>query len=120
MVRCNATRIETAFINNHVCHFCRIYRVILDRYADMDDMWSSLDFTIHESKRESADSNNTAATATTKTEWYRDLFKIYELNLMQIFLVYSLVDRVYDFMEENVYASRQVTLSTKDSACAGA
>ncbi|KAL0099205.1 hypothetical protein PUN28_020049 [Cardiocondyla obscurior] len=46
-------------------------RVILDRCtADMDDMWSSLDFTIHDSERETTDSNTTAtATTTVKTEW---------------------------------------------------
>lgn len=49
-----------------------IFRVILDRYtADIDDMWSSLDFTIHDSKREQMDSNATAtATTTVKREWY--------------------------------------------------
>lgn len=47
-------------------------RVILDRCtADMDEMWSSLDFTIHESKREPVDSNTTAtATTTVKKERY--------------------------------------------------
>ncbi|TGZ48265.1 enhancer of polycomb homolog 1 [Temnothorax longispinosus] len=45
-------------------------RVILDRCTDMDDMWSTLDFTIHDSKRETADSNATAtATTTVKKEW---------------------------------------------------
>lgn len=46
-------------------------RVILDRCtADLDDMWSTLDFTIHDSKRETADSNATAtATTTVKKEW---------------------------------------------------
>ncbi|KMQ96584.1 enhancer of polycomb-like protein [Lasius niger] len=46
-------------------------RVILDRCpVDMDDMWSSLDFTIHDSKRELVDSNATAtATTTVKKEW---------------------------------------------------
>ncbi|KYN14378.1 Enhancer of polycomb like protein 1 [Trachymyrmex cornetzi] len=46
-------------------------RVILDRCtADMDDMWSTLDFTIHDSNRETVDSNATAtATTTVKQEW---------------------------------------------------
>ncbi|KAL6261920.1 hypothetical protein P5V15_007002 [Pogonomyrmex californicus] len=46
-------------------------RVILDRCAsDMDDIWSTLDFTIHDSKRETTDSNATAtATTTIKKEW---------------------------------------------------
>ncbi|XP_051172682.1 enhancer of polycomb homolog 1 isoform X2 [Leptopilina boulardi] len=40
-------------------------RVILDRCpSDMDDMWSSLDFTIHEPKRESIDPTATATTTT--------------------------------------------------------
>ncbi|KYN02573.1 PREDICTED: enhancer of polycomb homolog 1 [Cyphomyrmex costatus] len=46
-------------------------RVILDRCsADMDDMWSTLDFTIHDSNRETTDSNATATAMTTvKQEW---------------------------------------------------
>lgn len=45
----------------------------------MDDMWSTLDFTIHDSKRETADSNATAtATTTVKKEWYA--FAIYVKN----------------------------------------
>ncbi|XP_015588318.1 enhancer of polycomb homolog 1 isoform X2 [Cephus cinctus] len=44
-------------------------RVILDRcVTDMDDMWSSLDFTIHEPKRDNADPTATATT-TVKKEW---------------------------------------------------
>ncbi|XP_043465846.1 enhancer of polycomb homolog 1 [Leptopilina heterotoma] len=40
-------------------------RVILDRCpSDMDDMWSSLDFTIHEPKREPIDPTATATTTT--------------------------------------------------------
>jgi len=52
--------------------FLMICRVILDRCtADMDDMWSTLDFTIHDSNRETVDSNATAtATTTVKQEWY--------------------------------------------------
>ena len=47
-------------------------RVILDRCStDMDDMWSSLDFTIHQPKREPVDSDTTAASITPiKKEWY--------------------------------------------------
>ncbi|XP_017875455.1 enhancer of polycomb homolog 1 isoform X2 [Ceratina calcarata] len=46
-------------------------RVILDRCStDMDDMWSSLDFTIHQPKREPADSDTTATSTTpVKKEW---------------------------------------------------
>jgi len=46
--------------------------MILDRCtADMDEMWSSLDYTIHDSNREPTDSNATAtATTTVKQEWY--------------------------------------------------
>ncbi|EGI58322.1 Enhancer of polycomb-like protein 1 [Acromyrmex echinatior] len=46
-------------------------RVILDRCtADMDDIWSTLDFTIHDSNRETMDSNvTTTATTTIKQEW---------------------------------------------------
>ncbi|XP_072749209.1 enhancer of polycomb homolog 1 [Anoplolepis gracilipes] len=46
-------------------------RVILDRCtADIDDMWSSLDFTIHDSTKRPVDSNATAtATTTVKKEW---------------------------------------------------
>ncbi|XP_043506006.1 enhancer of polycomb homolog 1 [Polistes fuscatus] len=46
-------------------------RVILDRCtSNMDDMWSSLDFTIHEQKREATDSNTTATNSTPiKKEW---------------------------------------------------
>lgn len=54
------------------CVLSIICRVILDRCtSDMDDMWSTLDFTIHDSNRETADSNVTATTTTTvKKEWY--------------------------------------------------
>lgn len=57
------------------CNACftlvTICRVILDRCTpDMDEMWSSLDFTIHDSQRDKADSNETAtATTTVKQEW---------------------------------------------------
>ncbi|KAF7411509.1 hypothetical protein HZH66_000405 [Vespula vulgaris] len=46
-------------------------RVILDRCtSDLDDMWSSLDFTIHEPKREASNSNTTATNSTpVKKEW---------------------------------------------------
>ncbi|KAI4490907.1 hypothetical protein M0802_010581 [Mischocyttarus mexicanus] len=46
-------------------------RVILDRCtSDLDDMWSSLDFTIHETKREATDSNTTATNSTPiNKEW---------------------------------------------------
>ncbi|CAL7933254.1 unnamed protein product [Xylocopa violacea] len=46
-------------------------RVILDRCStDMDDMWSSLDFTIHQPKREPVDSDTTATSTTpVKKEW---------------------------------------------------
>ncbi|XP_012220867.1 enhancer of polycomb homolog 1 [Linepithema humile] len=46
-------------------------RMILDRCtADMDEMWSSLDYTIHDSGREPADSTVTAtATTIVKQEW---------------------------------------------------
>lgn len=33
-------------------------RVILDRYSDKDDFWSSLDFTVHESKHEASTSSS--------------------------------------------------------------
>lgn len=48
------------------------FRVILDRCtSDLDDMWSSLDFTIHEPKREASNSNTTATNSTpVKKEWY--------------------------------------------------
>lgn len=36
----------------------------------MDELWSSLDYTIHESRHESTDSNATAAATTVKKEWY--------------------------------------------------
>ncbi|XP_043599406.1 enhancer of polycomb homolog 1 [Bombus pyrosoma] len=46
-------------------------RVILDRCStDMDDMWSSLDFTIHQPKREPVESDTTATpTIPIKKEW---------------------------------------------------
>ncbi|XP_076624633.1 enhancer of Polycomb [Colletes latitarsis] len=46
-------------------------RVILDRCStDMDDMWSSLDFTIHQPKREPTDSDTTVTSTTSvKKEW---------------------------------------------------
>ncbi|KOX79622.1 Enhancer of polycomb like protein 1 [Melipona quadrifasciata] len=46
-------------------------RVILDRCStDMDDMWSSLDFTIHQPKREPVESDTTATSITPiKKEW---------------------------------------------------
>ncbi|XP_076241435.1 enhancer of Polycomb [Calliopsis andreniformis] len=46
-------------------------RVILDRCStDMDDMWSSLDFTIHQPKREAVDSDATVMSTTpVKKEW---------------------------------------------------
>ncbi|KZC05802.1 Enhancer of polycomb like protein 1 [Dufourea novaeangliae] len=46
-------------------------RVILDRCStDMDDMWSSLDFTIHQPKREPMDTDTTATSTTpVKKEW---------------------------------------------------
>lgn len=49
-----------------------IFRVILDRCStDMDDVWSSLDFTIHQPKREPMDSDTTATSTTpVKKEWY--------------------------------------------------
>lgn len=64
-----------------------ICRVILDRCtADLDDMWSTLDFTIHDSKRETADSNATAtATTTVKKEWYT--FNIIILNYIILLFV---------------------------------
>lgn len=48
------------------------FRVILDRYpSDIDDIWSSLDFTIHESSQN--DDSITTASPTTissvKKEW---------------------------------------------------
>lgn len=44
----------------------------MDRCStDMDDMWSSLDFTIHQPKREPVDSDTTAmSTTSVKKEWY--------------------------------------------------
>ena len=47
------------------------FRVILDRCStNMDDMWSSLDFTIHQAKEESVESDATAtATTPVKDEW---------------------------------------------------
>ncbi|XP_031779324.1 enhancer of polycomb homolog 1 [Nasonia vitripennis] len=43
-------------------------RVILDRYSnDMDDVWSSLDFTIHEPKRDTAVQADATASAATMT-----------------------------------------------------
>ncbi|XP_066597847.1 enhancer of polycomb homolog 1 [Prorops nasuta] len=44
-------------------------RVLLDRCStpDMDDMWSSLDFTIHESKHEVSDISMTGSTTVTPT-----------------------------------------------------
>jgi len=65
-----------------------IYRVILDRCTtDMDDMWSTLDFTIHDSNRETADSNATATAMTTvKKEWYAfTIFKLY-ISLFYIYI----------------------------------
>lgn len=44
----------------------------MDRCStDMDDMWSSLDFTIHQPKREPVESDTTATpTIPIKKEWY--------------------------------------------------
>lgn len=68
---------EKTFKRNCICStkcllLLTIFRVILDRCtADIDDMWSSLDFTIHDSKREPMDSNVTATAMTAvKKEWY--------------------------------------------------
>lgn len=62
----------TVFVRLICSLLLTIFRVILDRCpVDIDDMWSSLDFTIHDSKRELVDSNATAtATTTVKKEWY--------------------------------------------------
>jgi hypothetical protein len=53
-------------------HTILYIRIILDRYSnDMDDIWSSLDFTIHETKCETTIQTDSTDTATTtiKKDW---------------------------------------------------
>lgn len=58
------------------------YRVILDRCpSDMDDMWSSLDFTIHEPKREPIDPT---ATATTTTAVKKEMYVTRQISKFEI------------------------------------
>lgn len=89
----------------------------------MDDMWSTLDFTIHDSNRETADSNAAATAMTTvKKEWYTFNIIILHYFILKSRHLFNLERKTIARMIVSYthFPIWQVTFSTKDSACVGA